>query len=148
MILLSQTIRDSLSQVYTATNSKRFSIAGFYPYLLLVNAPSGTFTFTLTINGEDVFTKEFTSADLKSSLNTTNDTLHTFFPIVPTNPVFIERGDFTCTISTSGYSPSSNSYIAWIQQFEDVQNETEYEAVSSDENPLAMRIKIYKEGIQ
>jgi len=148
VILLSQILEDELSQEYVFLFNKRQPIGAFYPYLLIVGAPSGTFTFSVEKDSEEIFSKEFTSADIKASLPTSNNHVHTFFPVIPTNPIYMEEGEFTCTISHSGYSPTSSSYLAWLQQFEDVQNDTEYTALSDDENPLAMRIKVFKEGIQ
>jgi hypothetical protein len=111
--------------------------------------PSGTFSFTVKNENDDtVFNKTFTAADLKTALNTTNNYFHTFHPLVSTNPVQLGEGSYSATLSSSGYTYSSSSYIAWIQQHENLNNILDYTPLSDNENPLAMRLKIYSQGIK
>lgn len=148
--LLSKTLETSLSQEIRFSLSTRIHIAALIPYLFMFNAPAGTFTFELYSQDrtETVFTKTFDCDDIKTALSTTDNYAHVFFPIIPTNPVQIEAGLYTISITASGYTATVGSFLGWIQQHENIQNEMEYVPVNDEENPLAVRYKIYKEGVE
>lgn len=145
--LVFQTLTDELSQEVFYHLERRMNIASFSPYLLMMNAPTGTFTFEVTGTNGVVVSEEFTSADIKAELDTVNDFAHIFYAIVPTSPVFLERGSYTIRISATGYSPSSTSFIGWIQQHENIQNVMTYTPLRDDQNSFAVRYKEYQEGI-
>jgi len=92
--------------------------------------------------------KSFTSADIKAASGTTDNYLYSFYPVIPTNPLKIEKGDYILRLKTSGYTASGSSFIGWIQQHEDIQNSISYNPINDSQNPLAFRVKIYKEGIK
>lgn len=142
--LLVQRLDTELSQEIRYSSSTRCNIAALIPYIYLHNAPVGLFTLEL-LNSDDevVFGQDFDSADIKASIPTTNNYAHVFYPIVPNNPIQIESGLYTIKLSASGYSPSSTSYLGWIQQFENLQLPMEYVPVNDTEKPLAIRIKQY-----
>lgn len=110
----------------------------------MFGAPAGTFTLTVSQDSIDLCSKSFTSADIKTALSTVNNYAHVFYPVIFDNPVFFERGLFDVTLTASGYSASSSSFIGWIQQHEDLNNILDYESFTADKNPLALRIKIYR----
>lgn len=145
--LLVQTLETELSQVYEFTMDKRQEIVAIIPYLYVHNAPAGTFTLSLITNSETVFSQTFTSQDVLDSLETTDDYARVFFPIVPLVHIQLERGEFTIKLSSTGYTNTSSSFLGWIQQHEDLNNELSYTPSGDDQNPLALRLKIYKEGI-
>lgn len=145
--LLVQPLVSELSQVYEFTEDKRQEIGAIIPYLYVHNAPSGTFTLSLIKNAETVFSKTFTSQDVLDSIETLNDYARVFFPIVPLVHIQLERGEFTIKLSSSGYTHTPSSFLGWIQQHEDLNNELSYTPSGDDQNPLALRLKIYKEGI-
>jgi len=122
----------------------RCNVVAFYPYLFLFNSPSGTFTFELIKDGDTLFSQNFDSQDIKDSLSTTNNYAHVFFPIIPTNPIQIEKGLYTIKLSSTGYTATSSSYLGWIQQHEDIQAELEYVPENDTENPFSIRIKKYE----
>jgi hypothetical protein len=143
--LLVQRLDTELAQEIRYTSPKRCSVAAFIPYLYLHNAPSGTFTFELLNSDDDIiFSQQFDSADIKASIPTTDNYAHVFYPVVPNNPIQIESGLYTIKLSASGYSPSSTSYLGWIQQFENLQLEMDYVPENDSENPLSIRIKQYE----
>ena len=135
-----------LTQDLNLNGNERVHVAGFFPYLLVFNSPSGTFTFSVIRNTEILYSKSFTSTDIKTSLSTTDNYAHVFYPIIPDNPMQLERGLYTFKISASGYTASDSSYLGWIQQFENLQTDLDYTATNSTFNPLAIRIKAYKRG--
>ena len=147
--LVSQTLDTELTQQIKFKLNYRCHIAAMIPYLLVFNAPAGVFTFELynEDQSETVYTKDFTSADILEALNTANVYAHVFYPIIPENPVQIEKGLYTMKLTATGYIKTEASFLGWIQQFEDVQNEMEYVPFDDSQNPLATRYKQYKEGI-
>lgn len=145
--LLVQELKTELVQEFTLGLSDRYNIGSFIPYLYVHNAPAGTFTFTITKDSVDIFSQTFTSSDIKAAEGTVNNYLHVFYPIVPDTNVFMECGDFSAKLTASGYAYSSSSFLGWIQQHEDLNNILDYVPATDAENPLAMRIKIYKEGL-
>lgn len=145
--LIANPIGASLEQAITYSSTSRAHIGAFYPYLIMIDAPAGTFTFSLLKGAETLFSKSFTSADIKLSLLTSNNFAHAFYPVIPNNPIQLESGNYILRITSSGYVETSTSYLAWGQQFEDIQNDMAYTPTSDQQNSLAFRIKIYKEGI-
>ncbi len=145
--LLGQTLYTELSQELNYSSRFRLHIGSIAPYILINNSPAGTFTLTMTGDNGVVFSKSFTCADVKTAIGTTDNYIHAFYPLVPTNPVQISKGSFTLTLSSSGYTPTVSSFIAWVQQHEDIQNEMDYVPFDDTKNPLAVRFKSYKEGI-
>lgn len=140
-------IGTGLEQEFTFNLNTRAHVGAFYPYLVMVSAPAGTFSVDLLKGLDVVFSKDFTSADIKMSLLTSDDFAHAFYPVIPNDPVQLEIGTYTLRISSSGYTETNTSYLAWAQQFEDIQNEMSYTPSGTEENSLAFRLKIYKEGI-
>lgn len=147
MILLVETLKSSLVQEIEYSGSDRLSMAAFIPYLYCHNI-SGTFTFQV-LNGTEILVDEsFTIDQIKESMNTVSNYLHVFYPIIPSNPVQIENGNYTFKlIAPNGYFPTQSSFIGWIKQHEDIQNSMNYNPSSSESNSFAIRFKSYKEGI-
>lgn len=141
--LVNTILETELTQNVTYNNTVRLSIAAFYPYLLMVNSPSGTFTFSLLKGVQTLYSKSFTSADIKASLDTTDNYAHVFFPIIPENPIQIESGVYTFKLQASGYTVNTSSYLAWVQQYENIQTELENEIENFTELPFSVRIKSY-----
>ena len=143
--LVNTILETELNQNVTYSNETRLSIAAFYPYLLMYNSPVGTFSFSIFKGVEEIYTKAFTSADIKSSIETTDNYAHVFFSIIPENPIQIEKGVYTFKLQASGYTLSTSSYLAWIQQHENIQTELESEIENFTELPFSVRIKSYTE---
>lgn len=137
-----------LEHEFRLSLSIRYNIGAFLPYLYMHNAPLGTFTFTIFKDGDTVFSKSFTSTDIKASMGTTDNYIYLWYPIVPDNPLFLESGLYVARFSSSGYVASGISYIGWIIEHENMVNQMDYEPSNDDENPLSFKIKVLKQGIQ
>lgn len=137
----------TLEQNFLYKLEGRATLLSIAPYLLMNNAPSGTFTFTLLKGATTVYSKTFTSADIKTALNTTRNYAHVFYPIVPELPLLIEKGEYTAKLSATGYTYAAATYLGWIRQHEDLNEELEYVSNGISTKPLAMRRKILKQGI-
>lgn len=142
-------IGSSLEQDFEFNLNTRCQLGAIYPYVLMVDNPAGTFTVSLIKSGNTLFSKSFTSADIKTALDTTDNYAHVFYPIIPDNPVQIERGAYKLRITTSGgYVENEFKYLGWIQQFEDIQNEITYTVDNDQQRSLSFRIKVHREGIE
>lgn len=137
----------TLEQEFTYNLNDRVHIGGFYPYLLMYNSPLGTFKIEVLKGANVVYEEEFTSSDIKTTIGTTDNYAITFYPIIPPSPIQIEKGSYKIKLSSTGYTYYSSSYLAWIQQHENVQNQMSYTPNGDGENSLAFRIKTYKEGV-
>lgn len=149
--LLIETIESGgLEQEYRLALETRYNIGSIIPYLYMHNAPAGVFTLEVLVNAVSVFSQTFTSASIKASLPTVNDYARIFYPVVPINPLQLERGLFSVKISgDAAYlaSYSSSSFLAWIKQHEDLSNDLDYTPSTDLENPLALRLKVLNQGI-
>lgn len=136
-----------LEQEYRLSRDTRYIIGAFIPYLYMHGAPVGTFTFEIFKNGISVFSQSFNCADIKASLNSLDNYAHVFFPVVPIAPMILEKGLFKARITTSGgYDPQAG-FLAWCKQHEDLSNDLDYTPSTDLENPLALRLKVLKQGI-
>jgi hypothetical protein len=133
-----------LYQDINYTSDERAIIASIMPYLLIYNSPAGVFTFSVLNGAEVLFSKTFTSADIKASISTSNNYAHVFYPIVPTTQVELEKGTYRFKLTSSGYTFSESSYIGWIKQHEDLQLPLDYIPTDDFDNPLSIRIKTFK----
>lgn len=149
MKILTQELRDApLVHVFQIRLQRRSNIGGFYPFIVMKGAPVGTFTFKISSGSlGELFSKDFTSDDIKSAMSTVNNSLYVWFPIIPENPMFLERGEYTAEISSSGYFYSRASFIGWGQQHENLTNILSEPVGNDMQNPLALRLKVFKEGI-
>ena len=145
MILVAQTLSGSLEQRVMLRHTKRYVIGSIIPYFLMVNAPSGNFVFKVLKDSLEIFSHTFPSANNKTSLGITDNFAHVYFPIVP-DDLQLEQGEYVFRLE-SDYSPTFTSFLAWIQQHEDIQNEIDYTPSGDQENPLTVRLKILRKGI-
>jgi hypothetical protein len=145
--LVTEPLTASISQDFTVDINERIHVGAFLPYLYLHNSPAGTFTITVSGQGGVIYSKSFTSTDIKAALNTTDNYAHVFYPIIPDEPIQISKGDYTISLEASGYTYSNNSFLGWLKQFENIQNENSYNPIAVDSYPVAFRVKVLKEGI-
>ena len=144
--LLVETLKTELEQEIRLENSERYNIGAIIPYLYLHNAPSGTFSLEILSGVTSVFSQSFTSSDIKTAIGTSDNYAHVFYPIVPQNPVQLDAGVYTIKLTASGYTALGSSFLGWIRQHENLNNILDYVPASDDENPLAVRLKVFKRG--
>lgn len=144
MKLLAQSLYTELNQVVRFSLEGTYIVGSIAPYIAMVNNPSGTFTFSILKNSEVIYSSNFTSADIKTKLNTTNNHAHIYYPFTPN--IKIKKGLYTFRLSASSYSPTSTSFLGWIQQHENIQVPMDYTPSGDWDNSLTFRIKLLKEG--
>lgn len=144
MKVVANELKDELSQEVELLLSERYTIGCISPYIYIHNAPSGTFKLSIFSGATEVFFKTFTCSDIKTAISSTNNYAHVFYPIIPDNPLQLSSGQYILKLTSSGYTYSKTSFIAWCQQFEDLNNELSYTPLNIAKNPLAFRVKILK----
>jgi len=144
-ILLVETLQDSLSQEISFNLENRAEIAAFIPYLYFHNVSGATFTFEIKKGLTVVFEQDFTSEEIRQS---SGDYAHVFYPIIPKNPVQIEAGSYMFTIKRKSNYLAADTFIGWIKQYYDIQNEMSYIPENDNQNSFAIRFKKYVEGIK
>ena len=130
----------TLSQTFTLTKNMRFTVEAIRPYIYMHNTPAGTFTVAVKSGGTELFSKTFTSAEIKSDLETTDNYAHIWKGIVFSNPAHIENGQYELELSSSGYTYSDTSYLGWIREHENLTNEIDGTPVSDMQNPRAFQL--------
>jgi hypothetical protein len=145
--LVVQELRTELTHEFRLGLNQRYQVAAFIPYLYVHNAPDGIFTFKVSKNNIPVFSFDFESINIQEAMGTTDKYIHAFYPIVPSSPFQLENGLYVAKLSSSGYTAKSNSFMGWAQQHENIQNKMDYLPFSDSRNPLAMRVKVYKQGV-
>lgn len=145
MKIVIQNIKNEVSQDISVDVTRRAVVGSIAPFIVMVGAPAGTFTFGIYQGATALFEESFTSNDIKEALNTINNHAYLFYPFIPN--IRISSGIYTLKLTASGYAPTDTSFMAWGQQHEDIQNGLDYTPSGVSQNPLSYRIKILKEGI-
>jgi hypothetical protein len=144
MKLIVETLQTNLEQEILYNSDQRIHIASIIPYLYSHNLKSGVFKFDLIKGSEVVFSKEFTWEDIKGEID--KDYFHVYYPVVPSDPLQLERGLYKFKISAvSGYIAGGTSFLGWIKQFEDKQLPMNYVPLSDIQNTFTLRFKEYVE---
>ena len=144
-MILVRDIDPVITQSMTFKLQNRYILKSVAPFLVMVGNPPGTFTFGIYSGLIPIYEQSFTSGDLKTALETTNNNAYVYYPFLVNKR--LKKGNYTLKITASGYSPASNSFLGWAQQHESIQNQMEYLPSNDSENSLAFRVKIIKEGV-
>lgn len=146
--LVVEPLINTLYQEIRYNLNERLHVGAFIPYLYLHNAQADYFTIELRKGLDLIYSKQFTVADIKASLSTLDNYIHVFYPVIPINPVQIEAGLYTLNlIAGPNYVSNSTSFMGWVKQHDDLQNEMEYIPTDDSQNSFSIRYKCYKEGV-
>lgn len=142
MILQVEELRGATLE-HSASTEKRLSIFGVRPHLFKHLSPVGTFTITISQDGDDLGSKEFTSASIEAATSSTAlNYFHGRVAVIFDSPIVVNRGTFEIKLSSSGYSFSEAAYIGWIREHERVVN-VFTPTTSTLNNPLAVEVWSY-----
>jgi len=123
--LIVEELQTTLEQTITFNNWGRFQLEGMALYLYMHNAPAGTFTVSVKDGATTLVSKDFTSAEIKTDLSTSDNYAYLWKPIELDNTSPLRTQNYTVEISSSGYTYSSGSYLGWIKPYENVYNDIE-----------------------
>lgn len=149
-LLVEELIHDQvLVHEFSYGLSQRVQLGGFYPYIFMKGAPAGDFYVTFrNLDGSFSFQKHFTASDIKAVMNTTDNNVRIFLPCIPPTPIYLKKGDYQMYLEAENYIFNRGAFIGWIKQHENLNNALNYTPSNDVENPLAFRLKVFKEGIQ
>jgi hypothetical protein len=89
-----------------------------------------------------IFSKSFTAADIRTSLSTSDDFIHVFYPVIPTSDVYIEAGDYQLLLTKSGYTYADSNYLGWCRNFETQDYIDDQQLFKDQTNALETRFKV------
>lgn len=145
--ILCEELRTTLSKSFTLTGTQVWQVNACRPKLVMYNAPSGTFTLSIKSGANTLGSADFTSADIKSDLNTSNNYAYIHKVLQFTNDIPLRAGTYTAELSSSGYTYSVNSFIGWVKETESV-FETIVGTINNETNyPFTMQLFENKRAI-
>lgn len=134
----------AIDLVHSATTERRMIIKAIRPHIYKHLSPSGTFTMTISQNGDDLGSKDFTSASIEGDgPATATNYFHGPVALIFDSPIVVNRGAFEITLSSSGYTFSEAAYIGWIAEHENIVNNFTSTGNTLD-NPLSVEIWSYQ----
>lgn len=146
--LLVEKLINELSTTVNYSGEGRIHVGSIAPYLYLHNPSADYFTLKVIKDSVEIASVNATVSQIKSSFGAVDNFAHVFYPFITLNPIQIEKGTYIIKlIAGPNYVNNESSFMGWIKQHEDIQNETSYTPSDDSRNPLAYRMKIYKEGI-
>lgn len=132
-------LQTTLTQQINLKYDRIYHLAGIKINILMYNAPSGTFTLSVkNAGGTTLASADFTSADIKSDLSTSDNYAYLYKALNIELP--LKKGSYDLVLSSSGYTYSSSSFIGWIKDYENIFNATETAPANFTENPFDVLI--------
>jgi len=114
-VLLVEELKTTLEQDFTLAGSRVYQISALRPFVCMYAAPSGTFTFSIKSGSNVLGSVSFTSADIQSDLNTSNNYAYIYKKLEFTNDIPLRAGSYTVEMSSSGYTYSASSFMGWAK---------------------------------
>lgn len=136
--LATEELKTTLTQTINLKYDKIYHISGFKIKLVMFNNPPGTFTLSVKSGATTLISKSFTSADIKSDLNTTDNYAWIWKAIVFDDLLALTKGSYDLELSSSGYTYSGISFIGWVKLHENLFNEREDEFIDYTTNPYGV----------
>jgi len=118
--LAAEELKTTLTESITLTKDRIYHMGGLKIKLVMFNAPSGTFTLSLKQGATTHASKDFTSADIKTDLSTSNNYAWIWKAIEFSNLVALKKGVYDLVLSSNGYTHSAISFLAWTKSFESI----------------------------
>ena len=138
--LVTEELKTTLTETIHLKYDKIYHIEGFKIRLVMFNAPAGTFTLSVKQGAATLISKDFTSADIKSDLSTTDNYAWIDKAIVFDDLLALKKGSYDLVLSSSGYTYSAIGFLGWVKSHENIFNEREDAFVVYTTNPLDVLI--------
>jgi hypothetical protein len=138
--LVFDTLETELNQEIVIGNQLGLNSPQIMPWLYFLNNPAGTFKLGIYSGVTLISEKSFNLSDLKTQLNATGNSGHLFFHLEFTG-IRLPFGFYTLKLSSTGYTYSSTSFLAWCKEWESkFDANPKYGVDDFTGNPLAVRI--------
>lgn len=142
--IVAEELKTELSQDITLLMNKPYEVTTIKPYFFIYNASAITGTFTFSIynssNTIELASKTFTISDVKTQGGVTNEYFRTWYPVTFDSPAILPKGQYNFKLSSSGYTFSSNAFIAWCREHENEKVNFNYIPENDLENPLSYEL--------
>lgn len=147
MRLVGTILESTLSNDFTLDLQERQQVGGVRAWLLSVGDPVGTFTYKIKEGATTHWSDTFNVVEMKSDLSTSATRLHmmkakTVDPVINLGP-----GTYTLELSSSGYSASSSSYLAWLVDWEGQYFDASSNIIDNLLRPFHFEIWTYKRQV-
>lgn len=145
--LVGTILESSLSNDFTLDLNERQQIGGVRAWLMSVGDPSGTFTYAIKSGVNTLWSDTFNVAEMKSDLSTSATRLH-MMKAKNVDPVInLGPGTYTFELSSSGYTASSSSYLAWLVDWEGQYFDASPSLIDNLLRPFHFEIWTYKRQV-
>lgn len=131
-------LKTTLTQTINLKYDRVYQIAGIKINVLMYNAPSGTFTLSVKSGVTTLASANFTSADIKSDLSTSDNYAYIYKALNIELP--LKKGSYDLVLSSSGYTYDKASFLGWIKSHENIFNSQETVATTFVDNPFDVLI--------
>ena len=143
--LVVEELRTTLTQEVTLSLPRRYHVDTIRLHLYFHNSPSGTFSFSILDQSDNVIaSKSFTSAQFYSAIPTANIYAHAYFSVQLDNKVHLPSTVYKLRLSASGYTFLNTSYVGWVRDHEDLKVPLGFIPDSDLFNPLSYEIWVRK----
>ena len=130
----------TLSQSFALALNKRYHVEGLKIYLVMFNAPAGTFTVSIKSGATTLASKDFDSAEIKTDLSTSDNYAHIYKGIVFDTDLALDDGSYSIELSSAGYTFSESSYLGWVKDHDQVFFDTDYTLDTVATHPLTFHL--------
>ena len=138
--LVVEDFKTTLTESITFKYNKIRHIGGIKPKLLVYNMPAGTFTLSIKQGATTLASGDFTSADMQTQMGTTDNYFWLNAAVTFSGLVALKKGTYDLVLSSSGYTYSPLSFIAWVRSHENIFNERTDTFVDYTTNPFDVLI--------
>ena len=138
--LVVEELKTTLTQTVSFKYDRVYQIGGIKIKVLMYNSPSGTFTLSIKSGVNTLASSTFTSADIKSDLDTTNNYAWVWKAVSFSGPVPLKKGSYDIELSASGYTYSAISFLGWVKLHESFFNDREDAYVDIKLNPYGILV--------
>lgn len=138
--LVVEELQTTLEQDFILELNRRYNVKAVRPYIYMHNAPSGTFTIKIKQGSEVLASKDFTSAEIKSDLSTSDNYAHIYKAIEFDEIIQLDKNTYTIELSSSGYTYSDSSFIGWVRDYENIYNNLDGSQTSLGTYPFGFQL--------
>lgn len=128
-----------ITQAFTV--SDRVAVSALRPELFLSNDPAGTFTFAIKDGATTLASKSLTTATIKANASfNDNEHHHGVFNFQFTTPIILNKGTYTISFTTSGYTFATGSFISWVKPHDNLINTFTITTTNDDFRPFGYEL--------
>jgi len=114
-------LKTTLTQSVNMNYDRVYHVAGLKIQVFMYNNPTGIFTLSIKSGSDVLANASFTSADIKTDLNTTDNYAYIYKALDFSLP--LKKGSYDLVLSSDGYTFSESSFLGWCKSYDNVFNQ-------------------------